>query len=269
MSTQVVPRTPSKYRFALPNQIWVWKLRPPVFAVLAYLCWLHSPGDNSGVPEASILAMRLHMSPAMAKASLGELLRRGLVTQDLTPTLPRGGGRAGRFFTLPYEIFCLDLGHGTIAVYAYLLCCENRRTHQCHPSYTTISAATGLAVNTVAKHIGKLADQKFITVERTSYVDDKGMKCNGNNCYTILPIRAAVEAFHRKQLEKLEETVNSSRSPGFWGRAKPAGKGPVCPVVSPVCLDGGRDRALPPPRGLEGRFGPVSEALQGMKDEAG
>ena len=215
MSTQVVPRSPSKYRFALPNQIWVWKLRTPAFAVLAYLCWLHSHGDNNGVPEVSILAKRLHMSQAMAEANLRELLRRGLVTQDLTPTLPRGGGRAGRFFTLPYEIFCLDLGHGAIAVYAYLLCCENRRTHQCHPSYATISAATGLVVNTVAKHIGKLADRRFITVERTSYVDDKGMKWNGNNCYTILPIRAAVEAFHRKQLERLEEAAEQQQIAGF------------------------------------------------------
>ncbi|MGN8968461.1 helix-turn-helix domain-containing protein [Intestinimonas sp. HCP28S3_D6] len=211
MSSQPLRRNPVRYRFALPNQVWGWKLKPPAFAVLAYLCWLHSHGDNRGVPDPGSLAARLHMSPAMAAASLGELLRRGLVTQDLTPTLPRGGGRAGRFFTLPYEIFCLDLGHGVIAVYAYLLCCEDRRTHQCHPSYATISAATGLAVNTVAKHIGKLADQKFITVERTSYVDDKGMKWNGNNCYTILPIRAAVEAFHRKQLEKLEETVEKQQ----------------------------------------------------------
>ena len=205
MSTQVVPRTPSKYRFALPNQVWTWKLKPPAFAVLAYLCWLHSHGDNNGTPDPGSLAVRLHMSPAMAAASLGDLIWRGLVARDLTPTLPRTGGRAGCFFTLPYEIFCLDLGHGAIAVYAYLLCCEDRRTHQCHPSYSTISGATGLAVNTVMKHVTKLADRKFITVEHTSYIDDRGMKWNGNNCYTILPIRAAVEAFHRKQMEEAVE----------------------------------------------------------------
>ena len=223
MSTQVVPRTPSKYRFALPNQIWVWKLRPPVFAVLAFLCWLHSHGDYRDVPDLGSLAMRLHMSLAMAEASLGELLRRGLVTQDLTPILPRSGGRAGRFFTLPYEIFCLDLGHGAIAVYAYLLCCEDRRTHQCHPSYSTISAATGLAINTVAKHIGKLADQKFITVEHTSYVDDKGMKWNGNNCYTILPIQQAADGSYRRQLAELDLIAERRRAASLLrGREGPA-----------------------------------------------
>ena len=215
MKPQVMQYRPDKYRFALPNQVWSWKLKPPTFAVLAYLCWLRSHGDNSGVPDPGSLAVRLHMSPAMAAACLGALLRRGLVAQDLTPTIPRAGGRAGRFFTLPNEIFCLDLGHGAIAVYAYLLCCEDRRTHQCHPSYNTISGATGLAVNTVMKHVVKLAERKFITVERTSYIDDKGMKWNGNNCYTILPIRTAVEVFHRKQLETLEETVEQEQIAGL------------------------------------------------------
>ena len=224
MSIQPLRRNPVRYRFALPNQIWVWKLRTPAFAVLAYLCWLHSHGDNSGVPDLGSLAVRLHMSPAMAAASLDELIRRGLITQDLTPMLPHSGGRAGRFFTLPNEIFCLDLGHGAIAVYAYLLCCENRRTHQCHPSYSTISAATGLAVNTVMKHVTKLTDKRLIIVERTSYIDNRGMKWNGNNCYTILPIRAAVEAFHRKQLEKLEETVEQQQIAGLLAAA---GKGPL------------------------------------------
>ena len=230
MSFQPLRRNPVRYRFALPNQIWAWKLKPPAFAVLAYLCWLHSHGDNNSVLDPATLAMRLHMSPAMAEASLNDLIRRGLITQDFTPTLPRSGGRAGRFFTLPYEIFCLDLGHGAIAVYAYLLCCEDRRTHQCHPSYSTISGATGLAVNTVMKHVTKLAERKFITVERTSYLDDKGMKWNGNNCYTILPIRTAVEAFHRKQLEKLEETVEQQQITGFPAEQSQPAKAPCSPL---------------------------------------
>ena len=226
MKPQVMQYRPGKCRFALPNQVWSWKLKPPTFAVLAYLCWLRSHGDNSGVPDLGNLAVRLHMSPAMAATSLDELIRRGLVTQDLTPTLSCSGGRAGRFFTLPYEIFCLDLGHGAIAVYAYLLCCENRRTHQCHPSYSTISDATGLAVNTVMKHVTKLTDKRLIIVERTSYIDNRGMKWNGNNCYTILPIRTAVEAFHRKQLEKLEEAVEQEQIAGFLAEQ-------VCPAKAP------------------------------------
>ena len=226
MSFQPLRRNPVRYRFALPNQIWTWKLKPPAFAVLAYLCWLHGHSDDNSAHAPGSLAMRLHMSPAMAAASLDELIRRGLITQDLTPMLPHSGGSAGRFFTLPNEIFCLDLGHGAIAVYAYLLCCEDRRTHQCHPSYSTISGATGLAVNTVMKHVTKLADRKFITVEHTSYIDDRGMKWNGNNCYTILPIRAAVEAFHRKQME---EAVEQQQIAGFLAEQSRPAKIPCAP----------------------------------------
>ena len=226
MSFQTLRRNPRRYRFALPNQIWAWKLKPPAFAVLAYLCWLHGHSDDNSAHAPGSLAMRLHMSPAMAAACLDDLIRRGLITQDFAPTFPHDGKGTGCFFTLPYEIFYLDLGHGAIAVYAYLLCCESRRTHQCHPSYSTISGATGLAVNTVMKHINKLVDRQLIAVERTSYIDNKGMKWNSNNCYTILPIRAAVEAFHRKQLEKLEEAVEQEQIAGFLAEQ-------VCPAKAP------------------------------------
>ena len=52
------------------------------------------------------------------------------------------------------------------------------------------------------------------------------MKWNGNNCYTILPIRTAVEAFHRKQLEKLEEAVEQEQIAGFLAEQ-------VCPAKAP------------------------------------
>ena len=69
MSFQPLRRNPVRYQFALPNQIWTWKLKPSAFAVLAYLCWLHSHGDSSDVPDPGNLAVRLHMSPAKANAS--------------------------------------------------------------------------------------------------------------------------------------------------------------------------------------------------------
>ena len=34
---------------------------------------------------------------------------------------------AKRYFTLPNEIFCIGLSSGEIAVYSYLLRCENRK----------------------------------------------------------------------------------------------------------------------------------------------
>lgn len=77
--------------------------------------------------------------------------------------------------------------------------------HQCHPSYKTIAYATGLSINTVMKHIAILADKRLITMEHTSYMDNKGMKWAGNNCYTILPIRQAADAFYQQGLSRLKD----------------------------------------------------------------
>ena len=58
--------------------------------------------------------------------------------------------------------------------------------HQCHPSYNTIADVTGLSVNTVMKHVTTYVDKQLSTVEHTSYINDKGMKWTGTNCYAIL-----------------------------------------------------------------------------------
>ena len=39
------------------------------------------------------------------------------------------------YFPVPNEIFSLGLSTGEIAVYTYLMYCEDRKTFQCHPSY--------------------------------------------------------------------------------------------------------------------------------------
>ena len=48
----------------------------------------------------------------------------------------RDGAR--NFFPMPNKIFHLGMNAGEIAVYAYLMCLENRTTYQCYPSYRTI-----------------------------------------------------------------------------------------------------------------------------------
>ena len=37
------------------------------------------------------------------------------------------------FFPLPNEIFSLKLSPGALAIYSYLLFCEDRKTYQCYP----------------------------------------------------------------------------------------------------------------------------------------
>lgn len=202
MNPLTIPRHPSTYRFPLPNDIWVQKLKPQAFAILAYLQY-RSCRKIHGVPAIRELAMRTKMSVKMAELQVDILVDRGLMTSNLLPTWTPP--TAGNFFTLPDEVFFLNLGHGPITVYAYLLCCEDRRTHQCHPSYNTIADAAGLSVNTVMKYVTTLVDKQLITVEHTSYMDDKGMKWNGNNCYTILPIQQATDEFYQQAMNRLKE----------------------------------------------------------------
>ena len=202
MNPLTIPRHPSTYRFPLPNDIWVQKLKPQAFAILAYLQY-RSCRKIHGVPAIRELAMRTKMSVKMAELQVDILVDRGLMTSNLLPTWTPP--TAGNFFTLPDEVFYLNLSHGAITVYAYLLCCEDHRMHQCHPSYNTIADVTGLSVNTVMKHVTTYVDKQLSTVEHTSYINDKGMKWTGTNCYAILPVQQAIEAFYQQGLSRLKD----------------------------------------------------------------
>ena len=63
------------------------------------------------------------------------------------------------YFTMPNEVFQLGLSAGELAVYSYLRRCEDRRTHQCWPSYRTIGCAVGMSENTVRKCIRRLEER--------------------------------------------------------------------------------------------------------------
>ena len=105
------------------------------------------------------------------------------------------------YFMLPNDIFSLDLCPGEIAVYAYLLRCENRKTYQCYPSYTTISKSVGMTVKTVQKYVQMLEDKRLISTEPTMIMTQNFIKKNGSLLYTIHPFQEAVEYFTRRQIE--------------------------------------------------------------------
>ncbi len=109
-----------------------------------------------------------------------------------------------RRFTLPNELFSLELNSAEISIYAYLLYCEDRKTHQCWPSYKTIGKEVDLSPKTVKKYVGKLVDKGLISTENTTVITKKGVKRNGSLRYTIRPIQEAVELCHQRQLRKLE-----------------------------------------------------------------
>ena len=122
------------------------------------------------------------------------------------------------YFPLPNAIFSLNLSPGEIAVYSYLLYCEDRKTYQCYPSYKTIGRAVGMSINTVQKYIAALGEKEFIEIEPTSVITKSGQKRNGSYRYTIRPIQEVVESYHQRQLRKLEIKAARSR---FTAEAAP------------------------------------------------
>ena len=107
------------------------------------------------------------------------------------------------YFRLPNDIFNLDLCAEEIAVYAFILRMENRRTYSCFPSYKTIGRALKMSKNTVAKYVHSLEDKRLIKLEQTSVTDKNGKKRNGNLQYKFLPISVALQEFYERQLTNL------------------------------------------------------------------
>ena len=89
------------------------------------------------------------------------------------------------YFPLPKEIFSLGLSAAEIAIYAYLLFCEDRQTFQCWPSYRKIGDAVGLSPNTICKHIQSLEERGLLVTEPTMVTTKDGCKRNGNLRFTI------------------------------------------------------------------------------------
>ena len=197
-------RDPRHYRFAIPNAVWEYQLRPAEFVIFSCLCY-HS---FTSEPILKEIAAGVHMTASTVKRYLDSLAAKKLVNEDGTPVL---NCKDEKFFTLPNEVFLLRLPPSAFMVYAYLLLIEDRRTHTCHPSYNTIATATGLAKNTAMKSINTLLEVGLIAVESSSYFDKRGMKWKGNNLYTILPVRSAADAGYQRQLRQLDLEVERIR----------------------------------------------------------
>ena len=108
------------------------------------------------------------------------------------------------YYPVPTVICQLGLSPGEIAVYSFLLFCEDRKTYQCYPSYRTIGDAVGMSRNTVCKYVRSLEEKGLIRTERTSIVLKNGRKRNGSLLYTILPIQFSIDQFYQRQLDAAE-----------------------------------------------------------------
>ena len=112
--------------------------------------------------------------------------------------------RRGKYFPMPNIIFHLGLNANEIAILAFLMSIENRKTFQCHPSYATIGEACGISVNTVRKYVESLQRRGLIYTEPTKVKTRDGRTHNGSLLYTILPIQPIVQDYYQEQLSLAE-----------------------------------------------------------------
>lgn len=198
-------RDARSFRFPLPNRIWTHHLRYPTFSVLAYLHYRHHRDlPSKATPEE--LTDTLNLKSSMISPILEELVQQGHITPDMVPVSTNE-----KFFSLPDEVFHLDLGCAAIAIYAFLLYRENRKTYQCTLSYKTIGQAIGASNNTVRKYVLELEAAGLIATNRTVVLDANGKERNGSLRYTILPVQNAVELYHQRQLAALDAAAERQR----------------------------------------------------------
>lgn len=112
---------------------------------------------------------------------------------------------------LPNEVFSLGLSPGELAVYAYLLYCEDRCTYQSWPSYKTIGHAIHRSKGAVKRYVNGLVEKGLITAEPTPVIVQNGLKKNGNLRYHIRPISEAVKLHYQHQLYLTEAAAERQR----------------------------------------------------------
>ena len=129
----------------------------------------------------------------------------------MTHTLP-WQTPARNYYPLPKVLCRLGLSPGEIAVYSFLMYCENRTTYQCYPSYRTIGEAVGMSRNTVAKYVRQLEEKGLIRTEPSTITTKDGRMRNGSLIYTIRPIQEALELNYQRQFLQAERDMERAKA---------------------------------------------------------
>ena len=117
----------------------------------------------------------------------------------------------GKYFILPNELFSLELSAKSIAVYAYLMYLEDRKTHSCWAKQMTIGKAVGIkSEKTVADALKELEEKELIYHESMPMEHD-GKKVNGIQKFTIRPIDDAVQHKQWKQFENIGRAADEKK----------------------------------------------------------
>jgi DNA-binding MarR family transcriptional regulator len=112
---------------------------------------------------------------------------------------------------MPNEIFSMGLSAEEIAVYAYLMYRENRKSFQCWPSYNTIGKALKMSRNTVRKYVRQLEDKGFIQTEHTTVRTQRGERRNGTLLYQLRPMREPIAALRDREWAQVKRSMEIAR----------------------------------------------------------
>ena len=115
------------------------------------------------------------------------------------------------YFPMPNEIFSMGLSAEEIAVYAYLMYRENRKSFQCWPSFNTIGKALKMSRNTVRKYVRQLEDKGFILTEHTTVRTQRGERRNGTLLYNLRPMREPIAAMRDREWAQVKRTMEIAR----------------------------------------------------------
>ena len=116
------------------------------------------------------------------------------------------------YYPLPKVLCRLGLSPGEIAVYSFLMYCENRTTYQCYPSYRTIGRAVQLSENTVRKYVAGLEEKGLIRTEPSTVTTKDGRVRNGSLIYTIRPVQEAMELNYQRQFLQVERDMERAKA---------------------------------------------------------
>ena len=128
----------------------------------------------------------------------------------MTSLIPRRDPKKN-YFPMPNEIFSMGLSAEEIAVYAYLMYRENRKSFQCWPSYNTIGKALKMSRNTVRKYVRQLEDKGFILTEHTTVRTQRGERRNGTLLYKLRPMREPIAALRDREWAEANRTLELAR----------------------------------------------------------
>lgn len=117
------------------------------------------------------------------------------------------------FVIIPREFFTLKSSANEFRIYMILLTYEDRKTHTCYPSFSTLAKAARVSRKTVMKYVHLLEEKRLIDIKHTKMYAKDGSVLNGNLEYHINPISWAVRYQNENKLKESErlQRINKKR----------------------------------------------------------